>query len=352
MRSRRSFLTFTGASALALTAGAGAHAQAAAFTALVRSYADRFFTDGVVLMARGGRPIFEMAVGFADRTRRVRHNMRTVFHIGSISKQFTAAAVLMLVDEGKLALDDHISKFISEAPTSWRDVTVRHLLAHTSAIPNHTAVLGDRADSWTGKQPEDVIALVRDLPLEAPAGTKFKYDNTGYVLLGLIVERISGQTLDVFLHARVFKPLGMIRTGLANETPPAHYAVGNLQDKNGKWIAAAWAPNVRASGAGAIYSTAGDLLKWEDALFRGRVLSAASTKAMLTDYGHHFGYGWVTDTVAGHFAWWHNGHGAGFGAVIYRVPDLDLTVIVLSNDDEARIEALAKGLIGQYAARR
>ena len=113
--------------------------------------------------------------------------------------------------------------------------------------------------------------------------------------------------------------------------------------------------NVRASGAGAIYSTAGDLLKWEDALFSGRVLSAASTKAMFTDWGHGFGYGFVTDKVAGHSAWWHgNGHGGpGFGAVIYlQCPDIELTVvIVLSNDDEARASSdWRRALIGQYAA--
>jgi D-alanyl-D-alanine carboxypeptidase len=248
----------------------------------------------------------------------------------------------------RLSLDDRIPKYIPEAPAAWRDVTVRHLLAHTSAIPNHTAVLGDKADNWSGKQPGDVIALVRDLPLEAPPGTKFKYDNTGYVLLGLIVERVSGQTLDLFMHERVFAPLGMTRTGLATATPPPNHAVGNLEDQ-GKWIATAWASNVRASGAGAIYASAGDLLKWEDALFAGRVLSRASTTAMFTDYGHGFGYGWVTDKVAGHAAWWHNGHGAGYGAVVYRVSALDLTVIVLSNDDEARVEPLAKGLIGQFA---
>ncbi|HWE45306.1 MAG TPA: serine hydrolase domain-containing protein [Caulobacteraceae bacterium] len=351
MTTRRSFLGVAGAAALGATSPAEARPDAAAFAALVKSYADRAFTDGVVLMARHGRPVFEMAVGYADRARKIRNDMRTVFHIGSITKQFTAAAVLKLADAGALSVNDRIAKFIPEAPASWRDVTVQHLLAHTSGIPNHTAVLGDKFDSWMGKEPEDVIALVRDLPLEAAPGTRFKYDNTGYVLLGLIVERVSRETLDDFMRKRLFDPLGMIHTGLATDTPPPYHAVGNLED-HGKWVATAWAVNVRASGAGAIYSTAGDLVKWEDALFAGRVLSSASTKAMFTDWGHGFGYGWVTDKVAGHPAWWHNGHGAGYGAVIYRVPDLDLTVIVMSNDDEARIEPLAKGLIGQFAAGR
>ncbi|HEY3811777.1 MAG TPA: serine hydrolase domain-containing protein [Caulobacteraceae bacterium] len=349
MTTRRSFFGLAGAAALGVARRADAHTDTAAFTALVKTYADRAFTDGVVLMARNGRPVFEIAVGYADRSRKIRNDMRTLFHLGSITKQFTAAAVLTLVDDGALSPDDHVGKYISEAPASWRDVTVQHLLAHTSGIPNHTAVLGAKFDSWMGKQPEDVIALVRDLPLEAPPGTKFKYDNTGYVLLGLIVERLTRQTLDVFMHKRFFQPLGMAHTGLAGDIAPPHRAVGNLEE-NGKWITTAWAVNVRASGAGAVYSTAGDLLKWEDALFAGGVLSSASTKAMFTDWGHGFGYGWVTDKVAGHRAWWHNGHGPGFGAVVYRVPDLNLTVIVLSNDDEARIEPLAKGLIGQYVA--
>jgi D-alanyl-D-alanine carboxypeptidase len=350
MTSRRSFLGVTGAAALAAASRAGAHAHAdtSAFAALVQTYADGAFTDGVVLMARRGRPVFEMAVGFADRARKVRSQMRTVFRIGSITKQFTAAAVLKLADEGKLSVDDRVTRFIPEAPASWRDVTVRHLLEHTSGIPNFNAVLGDKADAWTGKTPKDVIDLVHDLPLEGAPGTTFKYDNTGYVLLGLIVERAGGERLDVFLRERVFKPLQMTHTGFASDAPPLHSAVGNLQD-HGRWVTTPWMSNVRASGAGAIYSTAGDLLKWEDALFSGRVLSTTSTKAMFTDWGHGFGYGFVADKVAGHSAWWHNGHGPGFGAVVYRVPDIDLTVIVLSNDDEARVEPLAKGLIGQFA---
>ena len=351
MTSRRSFLTFTGAAALATASRAGAHADTAAFAALVQTYADRAFTDGVVLMARGGRPMFEMAVGFADRARKVRTQMRTVYRIGSITKQFTAAAVLKLVDDGRLALDDRIDKYLPEAPASWRDVTVRHLMEHTSGIPSFTTVLGDSLDSWTGKTPGDVIALLHDKPLEAAPGTSFQYDNTGFVLLGLIVERAGGKPLDVFLRERVFKPLQMTHTGFASDAPPSHSAVGNLQD-HGRWVTTSWNSNVRASGAGAIYSTAEDLLKWEDALFAGRVLSAASTKAMFTDWGHGFGYGFVTDKVAGHAAWWHNGHLPGFGAVVYRVPDIDLTVIVLSNDDEARVEPLAKGLIGQFVGTR
>jgi D-alanyl-D-alanine carboxypeptidase len=349
MTSRRSFLTFTGAAALATASRANAHEHAdiSAFAALVQTYADRAFTDGVVLMARGGRPVFEMAVGFADRTRKVRTQMRTVFRIGSITKQFTATAVLKLVDDSRLSLDDRIDKYLPEAPASWRDVTVRHLMEHTSGIPSFTTVLGDSLDSWTGKTPADVIALLHDKPLEAAPGTRFQYDNTGYVLLGLIVERAGGEPLDVFLRERVFAPLHMNHTGFATDAPPWHSAVGN-QQVDGKWVTTSWNSNVRASGAGAIYSTAADLLKWEDALFAGRVLSKASTRAMFTDYGHHFGYGLVTDTVTGHPAWWHNGHLPGFGAVIYRVPDIDLTAIVLSNDDEARVESLAKGLIGQY----
>ena len=348
MTSRRSFLGLTGAAALA--AATRANTDTSAYAALVETYADRFFTDGVVLMARDGRPLFEKAVGFADRARRVRNDRRTVFRIGSITKQFTAAAILKLADEGKLSVDDPITRFLPEAPATWRAVTVRHLLEHTSGIANFTAVLGDKADAWTDKSPLDVIALVRDLPFEAPPGSKFKYDNTGFVLLGLIVERAGGHTLDVFLSDRVFKPLNMTHTGFVAATRPPHSAVGTIEN-NGKSVATPWAINVRASGAGAMWTTAADLLIWEDALFGGRVLSKDSTKAMLTDWGHGFGYGFVADKVSGHAAWWHNGHGAGFGAVIYRVPDLDLTVIVLSNDDEARVEPLAKGLIGQYASR-
>jgi D-alanyl-D-alanine carboxypeptidase len=318
-------------------------ARTAAIERLLQSYRDKGLTDGTVLVAQNGVPVFRKAFGLADREHGAADTPATVFRIGSINKQFTALAILQLAAKGKLSLDDPISRFIGAAPPAWRAVTIRHLLTHTSGIPNHTSIPEWGAQNWLNRSPEDLVAWMRDRPLEAEPGARFQYDNTGYVILGLIVQRASGQALGAYLTAHVFAPLGMRHTGFVSEQPVPGRATGYVREGTA-WHATEWMSAIRESGAGGMYSTLDDLLRWDRALNDPRRLSLTDLAPMFADYGHGFGLGYVVGKENGRRVWWHNGHVDGFSAVIARYPDDRLTVIVLSNDDAAPVEKLSREL--------
>jgi CubicO group peptidase (beta-lactamase class C family) len=320
-----------------------APAQAAAIERLLESYRAKGLTDGAVLVARGGVPVFRKAFGLADRERGTANTPETVFRIGSINKQFTALAILQLAAKGALSLDDPISRFIEAAPPAWAKVTVRHLLTHTSGIPNHTSSPEWGAQNWLNRSAEDLVAWMRDRPLESEPGQRFQYDNTGYVILGLIVRKASGRSLGAYLHTHVFAPLGMTHTGFVSERAVPGRATGYVHEGEA-WHATEWMSAIRESGAGGMYSTLGDLLKWDQALNAPRRLGLKDLTPMFADYGHGFGLGYVVGKEDGHRRWWHNGHVDGFSAMLARYPDDRLTIIVLSNDDSAPVETLSREL--------
>lgn len=312
------------------------------FDAAVEAYKSKGLSDGSVVVAYDDVPIFRKSVGFANREWSVPNSSRTIFRVGSITKQFTAAAVLSLVADGKLSLDAPVSRYIKGIPPSWSKVTVRHLLTHTSGIPDFTAQPEFNA-TWIGRPTNDVMALVSGLPLEATPGTKFSYDNTGYVLLGSIVERASGQPFASYVKARFLKPLEMRSTGFVSEQVLAGRAFGYVnEDKS--WTDTDWMSNIQSSGAGALYSTTDDLLKWDKALVTGKALPEKYSRLMFTDFGHGYGFGYVIERRDGHRVLWHNGHVNGFASIMARYPDDHITVVALSNDDGAQVEDLARDL--------
>ncbi len=182
-----------------------------------------------------------------------------------------------------------------------------------------------------------------DRPLESAPGTVFSYDNTGYVILGLIVEKASGQPLGDYLSGQIFAPLGMRHTGFVSDQVLAHRATGYVFESSA-WRDTPWMSNVIESGAGGLYSTVDDLLRWDQALYDPKRLQLSDLKLMFTDYGHGFGFGYVVGSEGGHRVWWHNGHTGGFGGMLARYPDDRLTIIVLSNDDGAHVEGLSRDL--------
>ena len=311
--------------------------------ARIDAWRARGFVDGAILVARAGRPMFREAFGFADRERAAPSRVGAAFRIGSITKSFTAAAILMLAQDGGLSLDDPIRRTFPEAPAIWTEITLRHLLTHTSGIVNFTRLPGWEDRHWVGKSVEDLIALVRDEPLESVPGMRVSYDNTGYVLLGGAVARVSGRPLGEVLDSRIFRPLAMRHTGFAGDRGLAGRASGAVHEGSA-WRATTWMSNIRESGAGALYSTVDDLLRWDRALHEGRLLSPASQALMFADHGGGFGFGWVLSVQDGRRVWWHNGHVEGYGAMIARYPDDGLTIIILSNDDDAPVEALSRDI--------
>jgi D-alanyl-D-alanine carboxypeptidase len=321
--------------------------ETAAVGRLLDSYRAKGLSDGVVLVAWNGVAVFRKAFGQANREWGISNAPDVEFWIGSITKQFTALAILQLAEEGKLSLDDPITKFLDGAPPSWRGITIRHLLTHTSGIPNHTSLPEWGAQTWVERSPEDLISFIRDRPLDFTPGTKFQYDNTGYVILGFIVQKVGGQSLSGYLSAHVFAPLGMKHTGFVGDQVLPRRASG-YDHEGTRWLADLWVSAIKDSGAGGIYSTADDLLLWDQALNNPGRLGLKDLKPMFTDYGHGFGFGYVIASENGHPRWWHNGQVAGFSSIIARYPQDGLTIIVLSNDGAAPIGRFSQDLAQVY----
>lgn len=246
---------------------------------------------GSAVVARGGNPVYHKAFGWANREWEVKNVVDGKFRVGSVSKQFTAAAILLLEEEGKLKVEDPVSKHLKDAPPAWEKITIHHLLNHTSGIPNFTSFkeYGDFK-----RQPHSLQQLYerfRDRALDFPPGEKWSYSNSGYEAAGLIVEKVSGVEYGDFLRDRVFGPAGMKDSGSEKNKPLLEKRVAGYTPASGGLRNADYIDMSIPVGAGSIYSTTGDLVKWESALFGGKVISGASLKKMTTAYLGEYGYG-------------------------------------------------------------
>lgn len=315
--------------------------------ALVESQVKAGQFSGAVLVARDGVPLLREGFGAANREWEIPNTPDTRFRLGSITKQFTATAILQLAEAGKLSVDDPISKYYADAPASWSKITIKHLLTHTSGIPSYTGIPDFfEKGSKLPLKPEEIVKLTQDKPLEFEPGSKFAYDNTGYILLGYVVEKASGQTYADYVSQHIFQPLGMKNSGYdVSAAILAKRASGYQPAKNG-WRNADYLDMTLPYAAGSLYSTVDDLLVWDRALASGKVLSEASRKAMWTQALNHYGYGWVIDTQDGHERIWHNGGINGFSTSMNRYPKDGLVTIVLSNFQAAGSTPLANNLAG------
>jgi D-alanyl-D-alanine carboxypeptidase len=319
-----------------------AYAERAA--ALVESYVHSDLFSGSVMVAREGRLLLRKSFGLANREWNIPNTPDTKFRIGSVTKQFTAAAILQLVEAGKLKLDDPIPRYYASAPAAWQSVTLRHLLTHTSGIPSYTAIPDFAAKlSKVDRTPPEIIALTQDEPLEFEPGSQFAYDNTGYILLGYVIEKVSGQSYGQYLAEHVFGPLGMRDTGYDESTTllprrASGYRAGD-QWGNAQYIAMSL-----PFAAGGLYSSIDDLLVWDRALNAGKVIGPGSLQAMFNDYGHQYGFGWAVRKQLERRLETHSGGINGFRSTLDRYPDDKLTVIVLANLETAPVEKIAREL--------
>jgi CubicO group peptidase (beta-lactamase class C family) len=293
-----------------------------------------------VAVARGDRIIFERGAGFADIDSKRPADAATEFRIGSVTKQFTAAAIMKLVEQGKLALDDPLAKYVSDFDTGGRTVTIRQMLNHASGIPNYTNPDFIKIAGKPDLTREDVLKLVSGKPFDFEPGTGWRYSNTNYFLLGLIVEKLSGQSYAAFLQREFFDPLGLKRTRYDDGTPVSDSAQGYAYNPaDGRLRKADPLNMVGPFAAGALASTAGDLLRWQIALTNGRAVNAASFQQMMgstvkTGQGDAgYGFGLVVDRVGGLRRVWHNGGINGFNSVLTWWPDLGLRTAVISNSE-------------------
>lgn len=294
---------------------------------------------------RDGKAIKTAAYGLANVELNVPAKPETVFEIGSITKQFTAAGILMLAQEGKLSVDDKISKYLKDPPEAWANVTVRHLLTHTSGIKSYTGL--DGFQIWRHLTQEQFIKAIGKEPMEFQPGDSWKYCNTGFNLLGYIIENVSGKNYWEFMGERVFQPLGMQATTKRLYSLVIPNRASGYEQTNHVWMNRD-TDLTEVFSAGAIASTAGDLAKWSVALNGDRLLNAASKAQMWTPVKlndgktRKYGFGWNVDTLEGHKNIGHGGSTSGFSASIQRFPDDHLAVIILSNTDEEIATTLAK----------
>jgi len=321
-----------------------------------------------VLVVRKGQPVFRRGYGITDLRTLRPIDAETNFRLASFTKQFTAASIMLLARDGKLRYDDHLTDFFPEFPAYGMPITVRNLLNHTSGLPDYEDILMRQyPDTPSEKVPQILDAGVLRLLEQQTAGkfapgTKWEYSNSGYAVLAIIVEKVSGKSFGQFLHDRIFAPLKMSQT-LAyekgkNEVP--HRAYGHTKEKDG-WRETDQSPTSAVLGDGGIYSSLNDLARWDRALRDHTLLSEAEMQPALTPVlptagpaksaegpPVSYGFGWFLDPYRGHKRMWHDGETIGFRTTIQRFPDDKLTVIVLANRTDVDPEALALKVADLY----
>lgn len=299
--------------------------------AVVRSYADTRAFMGAVLVARDGQVLFDKAYGFANLEWNIANTTSTKFRLGSVTKQFTAASILLLEERGKLKTSDPVGKYMPDAPGAWSGITLFHLLTHTSGIPNFTAFPEYRQLERFDTPVRDVIAKFRDRPLDFTPGEKMLYSNSGYVVLGYLVEKISGQSYETFVQENIFTPLDMKDTGYDSNTRLIPQRAAGYTPAPGGLRNADFVHMSVPHGAGALYSTTHDLLLWEQGLFGGKLLSAPSLAKMTTPFKSDYGLGVMVQVVNGRRQVSHGGSIEGFNTSLVYYPDSRVTVVSLGN---------------------
>jgi CubicO group peptidase (beta-lactamase class C family) len=343
---RRSALLFLLTLAVAPPALAQVPAKAAAIDAVdayVTAEMLRQKIPGLALaVVRDGTVTKIAGYGLADREQNVRVAPNSVFKIGSVSKQFIAAGIMLLSQDGKLSVDDSVRTFLPDAPEAWSGITLRHLLSHTAGLIRE----GPAFAPFTPKPDIDVVRSGYASPLQTAPGEKYAYSNLGYFTLAEIITRVAGKPWSEYLGEKVFAAAGMTATRPTTTAAFPHKAKGYTG--NDRLAPAADWPAVRPSGA--FYSTVEDLARWEAVLLTDRVLRESTRKQMWTDVRLNgggpagYGFGWSVGTLAGRSAVHHGGSLPGFRAFYLRFVDERLAVIALGNGDGADLQALALGV--------
>lgn len=307
-----------------------------------------------IAVLRGGKPIKVQGYGLANIESGIRVNPDTVFQIQSVTKQFTATAIMMLVEEGKVGLDDPVSKYLQDAPETWKTITVRRLLTHTSGIKDF--INEPTASLRLDVTEEEVFRATAPRPLNFPVGDKYAYSNTNYHLLGMIVHKLTAKPWGQFVEERICKPLAMNDTHMYSQAAivprrASGYKRTRCGWENGDFIAS----SILAYAGGGLLSTVNDMAKWDAALYTEKLLKRASLEQMWTSgvlndgRSAGYGFGWAVGESHGHRFVEHGGaHMTGFNSHIVRYLDDKLTVIVLANLSGAVPHTIARGIASIY----
>jgi CubicO group peptidase (beta-lactamase class C family) len=295
---------------------------------------DAYRPTGMVLAAAKGKTLYSRAFGFADRWHGVSPTENTSFRIGSLTKAFTAVAVLQLVQAGKLRLDGKIGDYLPEYPNVGRHVTLHQLLTHTSGIPNFTDFPEYVEWRQLTVQPRQILEWFWDRPLEFEPGSQYRYSNSGYQVLGAIIERVSGQKYAEYLEQHVFAPAGLGHTVVGDAAGFKDRALGYRATPTGELQLAGHVDMSVAFAAGGIRSSAADLARWHTALSGDALLNQASRARMVQPDKDDYAYGWIVQERGGLEVHSHEGGISGFSSRVVRVPSLDLVIVVLSNTED------------------
>jgi CubicO group peptidase (beta-lactamase class C family) len=300
--------------------------------------------SGAVLLARDGHVLLSKGYGMANFEMDVPNTPQTKFRLGSVTKQFTAMAVLILQERGKLSVQDSVCKYVENCPPAWQPVTIHNLLTHTSGIPNFTGFPEYGKLKMFPSSPSEIIALFKDKPLEFAPGERFNYSNSGYVLLGYIVERASGKPYADFMRENIFQPLGMKNTDYdVTSAVIKNRATGYSRGPQGI-VNAPYVDMTIPFAAGGLYSTVEDLYLWDRAFYTEKLVSKKSLEAMHTPFKEEYGYGVGIGELFGLKNVRHGGGIEGFSTFLARFPENNAVVIVLSNMDSSNTPVVAKRL--------
>lgn len=299
---------------------------------IVTSYYGHKQFMGSVLVTCGDQVLFDKSYGYANLEWDTPFTPDAKFRLGSLTKQFTAASIMLLQERGKLKTSDLISLYLPNTPATWSKITIRNLLTHTSGIPNFTDVpdYGTRI-ALLPTTPEKEYLSFRNKPLDFQPGEKFSYSNSNYILLGMIIEKVSGMKYADFLQQNLFGPLHMNNTGMDSNARILHHRAYGYSRSDGTLINAPYADMTVPFAAGALYSTTHDLVTWNNALYGGEVLKSESLTEMTTPYKSNYAYGLMVRTVDGHKEMGHGGGIEGFNTYLSYDSADKLSVVVLSN---------------------
>jgi CubicO group peptidase (beta-lactamase class C family) len=312
---------------------------------LISAYVDLGKFSGTALVAWHGRILFEKSYGWKDFSAGRLNNSHTIYQIGSITKEFTAAVVLRLRTQRKLTLEDPLSRFYPDFPKG-DSITIKHLLTHTSGIPDYTHRPDFEAISVIPTNEASLLERLKQQPLEFSPGEKFKYSNSGYALLGYIIEKVTHEPYEKVVREMLLQPLKMEATGfdykgLKSRDKAQGYTIFSVLEKK-------VCPVIDATeffAAGGMYSTVGDLYKWHQGWQQGLVLDEQSEKAAYTPFKGTYGYGWDMDSVYHKQVVGHSGAMFGFRSKMVRIPSDDLFIILLNNrSDDPYLTAISKGI--------
>jgi CubicO group peptidase (beta-lactamase class C family) len=310
-----------------------------------------------LLVSRAGQVTRAQGYGVANLELQVPAKPETIFQSGSVGKQFTATAVMMLVEEGKIGLDDPLTKYFPDGPAPWKQVTIRELLSHTAGFTDYTKDFDMRKDYTEA----ELLKMVESIPLAFAPGTSWSYSNLGYLTLGIVIHKVTGKFYGDFLQERIFRPLGMSTTRVINEADivpnrAAGYRLVKGELKNQEWVS----PTLNTTADGSLYFSILDLAKWDAVLYTEKLLKRSSLEQMWTvaklsngqPNSGHYGFGWFVRDKNGHRILGHEGQWQGFETYILRHVDDKLTVVILTNLDSTKPERIADHVAEMYLSEK